>query len=45
MGISRRSALKALGAVPVAAGFTWTPAEADEAHAQATQARKTAGRK
>ena len=42
MGISRRSALKALGAVPVAAGFTWTPAEADEAHAQATEARKTA---
>jgi hypothetical protein len=46
MGISRRSALRALGAVPVAAGFTWTPAEADEAHAQATQARKpAAGRK
>jgi gluconate 2-dehydrogenase gamma chain len=42
MGISRRRALKALGAVPVAAGFTWTPAEADEAHTQATQARKTA---
>jgi gluconate 2-dehydrogenase gamma chain len=42
MSISRRNALKALGAVPAALGFTWTPAEAGHAHEQATQARKTA---
>jgi hypothetical protein len=45
MGISRRSALKALGAVPAAAGFTWSHAETDEAHARATQARKAASRR
>jgi gluconate 2-dehydrogenase gamma chain len=44
MGISRRSALKALGAAPVAAGFAWTPAEAEAAHAHATQTRKAAAR-
>ena len=32
MAISRRNALKALGAVPAAVGFTWTPAEAEQAH-------------
>jgi gluconate 2-dehydrogenase gamma chain len=42
MSISRRSAIKVLGAVPAAAGFTWTPAEADAAHEQAAQARKAA---
>jgi gluconate 2-dehydrogenase gamma chain len=40
MVISRRNALKALGAVPAAVGFTWTPAEAEHAHQAATQARK-----
>src|SRR5918995_192415 len=40
MAITRRKALKALGAVPAAVGFTWTPAEAEHAHQAATQARK-----
>jgi hypothetical protein len=40
--ISRRKALKTLGAVPVAAGFTWTTEEAAQAHQKATQARETA---
>ncbi len=40
MVISRRNALKALGGVPAAVGFTWTPAEAEHAHQAATQARK-----
>jgi hypothetical protein len=40
MAISRRNALKALGAVPAAVGFTWTPAEAEQA---ARQARKASG--
>jgi gluconate 2-dehydrogenase gamma chain len=44
MGISRRNALKALGAAPVAAGFTWTAAEAEAAHAHANQARRAAAR-
>ena len=42
MTISRRSALKTLGAVPAAVGLTWTPAEADQAREHATQARKAA---
>jgi gluconate 2-dehydrogenase gamma chain len=42
MAISRRNALKALGAVPAAVGFTWTPADAEHAHQAATQARKAA---
>jgi hypothetical protein len=42
MSISRRKVLQALGAVPVAAGFAWTPAEAAQAHQHATQARRTA---
>ena len=44
MAISRRTALKTLGAVPAVVGLTWTPAEAEEAHAQATQARKATHR-
>jgi hypothetical protein len=40
MPISRRKALKAIGAIPVAAGFAWTPAEAQQAHQHATTARK-----
>ena len=39
--LNRRSMLGLLGAVPVAAGFTWTEAEAAEA-AQAAQAAKRA---
>jgi gluconate 2-dehydrogenase gamma chain len=42
MAISRRNALKTLGAVPVAVGFTWSPAEAEQAREHATQARRTA---
>ncbi len=42
MAISRRNALKALGAVPVAAGLTWTPAEAEQAQERAAAARKAA---
>lgn len=42
MAISRRKALKTLGAVPVAAGFTWTAAEAGQAHQHATTARAAA---
>src|SRR3954471_5061425 len=42
MAISRRNALKTLGAVPAAIGFTWTTADAEQAHEAATQARKTA---
>ena len=42
MAISRRNALKALGAVPATLGFTWTPAEAGQAGEHAAQARKTA---
>jgi hypothetical protein len=40
--ISRRRVLKTLGAVPAAAGFTWSASEAAQAHQQATQARRTA---
>ena len=39
MAISRRKALKTLGAVPLAASFTWTPADAAQAHQRATTAR------
>ena len=38
--ISRRNALKALGAAPVAAGFSWTTIEAEQAQEQAAQARR-----
>jgi gluconate 2-dehydrogenase gamma chain len=44
MSLSRRNALKALGAVPAALGFTWTPAEAGQAREHAAQARKTAAK-
>ncbi len=39
MSISRRKALKTLGAVPLAAGFTWTPAEAEQAQQKSATAR------
>jgi hypothetical protein len=42
MSISRRNVLKAIGAAPVAAGFTWTTAEAEEAHQHAAAAQKKA---
>lgn len=42
MAISRRKALKAIGAVPVLAPFAWTPAEAQQAHQHATAARAKA---
>jgi gluconate 2-dehydrogenase gamma chain len=37
--ISRRAALEMLGAAPAAAAMMWTPAEAEQAHAQADHAR------
>jgi gluconate 2-dehydrogenase gamma chain len=40
--MKRRDMLKRLGAVPVAAGFVWTDAEAQDAHHQAQAARQTA---
>jgi hypothetical protein len=42
--LDRRSMLQILGAAPVAAGFTWTDAEAAQAarKAQATQAARPA---
>jgi hypothetical protein len=40
--ISRRAALEILGAAPVAAAMAWTPAEAEQAHAQADHARAQA---
>jgi hypothetical protein len=43
MSVSRRSVLKAIGAAaPVAAGFTWTDAEAEQAHQHAAAAQKKA---
>jgi gluconate 2-dehydrogenase gamma chain len=42
--ISRRSALELLAAGPMAAAMVWTPAEAQEAHAHATQAREAAAK-
>src|SRR5712691_11625906 len=42
--ISRRGALELLTAGPVAAAMVWTPAEAQEAHAHATQAREAAAK-
>src|SRR5436190_24152782 len=42
MAISRRKALKTLGAVPLAAGFSWTAADAAQAHQRATTARAAA---
>jgi gluconate 2-dehydrogenase gamma chain len=40
--ISRRRALQTLGSIPVAAGLTWTSAEAEQAQQQATKARRDA---
>src|SRR3954468_19293078 len=40
--LNRRSMLQLLGAAPVAAGFTWTEAEAAQAAASAQAARKPA---
>ena len=41
---SRRTLLRALSAAPVAAGFVWTEAEAQQAHQQAHAAAATAKR-
>jgi gluconate 2-dehydrogenase subunit 3-like protein len=43
--ISRRAALEMLGAAPAAAALMWTPAEAEQAHTQADQARAQAAAK
>jgi gluconate 2-dehydrogenase gamma chain len=40
--MKRRAMLQLLGAAPVAAGFVWTEAEAQEAHHKAQAARQTA---
>src|SRR5438552_14163415 len=40
--ISRRTALQLVGAAPVAAAMAWTPAEAEQAHTHAQQARAAA---
>ena len=40
--ITRRSALRLMAAVPAAGVLVWTPAEAEEAHEQAQQARREA---
>jgi Gluconate 2-dehydrogenase subunit 3 len=40
--MKRREALKVLGSAPIAAGFMWTEAEAQEAHHKAQAARQTA---
>lgn len=40
--LTRREALQALGTAPVAAGLTWTNAEADQAREQAARARGAA---
>lgn len=44
MKTTRRNALKTLAAAPVAAGFAWTDAEAQQAHTHAQTARRTAQR-
>jgi gluconate 2-dehydrogenase subunit 3-like protein len=43
--ISRREALAALTAAPVAAAMVWTPAEAEQAGTRAQQARATAAQR
>jgi gluconate 2-dehydrogenase gamma chain len=45
MTISRRHALKALTAMPAAAGLTWTPAEAAQASQKAAAAQQAAAAK
>ncbi len=42
--ISRRTALQLVGAAPVAAAMAWTPAEAEQAHTHAQQARAAAAK-
>src|SRR5918993_3548455 len=42
MSISRRDALKAIGAVPAAAGLTWSSADVAHAQEQATRSRRAA---
>jgi gluconate 2-dehydrogenase gamma chain len=42
--ISRRGALQLIGTAPVAAAMVWTPAEAQQASAQAQQARTAAAK-
>jgi hypothetical protein len=44
MAIHRRDALRLLTAAPVAAGFVWTEAEAQQAHHNAQASRQTARR-
>ena len=44
MKTTRRTALQILSSAPLAAGFAWTEAEAQQAHAHAQTARKTAQR-
>jgi gluconate 2-dehydrogenase gamma chain len=44
MKTTRRTALKALASAPVAAGFVWTEAEAQQAHTHAQTARRAAQR-
>jgi len=42
--ISRRAALQIFASAPVAAAMVWTPAEAEQAHHDAQQARAAAGK-
>jgi hypothetical protein len=42
--ITRRAALQLAAAAPVAAAMAWTPAEAEQAHHDAQQARTTAAK-
>ena len=42
--ITRRAALRLAAAAPVAAAMAWTPAEAEQAHHDAQQARTTAAK-
>jgi gluconate 2-dehydrogenase gamma chain len=43
--ISRRAALRIVSSAPVAAALVWTPAEAQQAHEQATAAREQAAKR
>src|SRR4051812_46164248 len=42
--MSRRAALQIMGSAPVAAAMVWTPAEAEQAHHDAQQARAAAAK-
>jgi gluconate 2-dehydrogenase subunit 3-like protein len=42
--MTRRTALQIIGAAPVAAAMAWTPAEAEQAHHDAQQARAAAAK-